>query len=111
LDLTVEEDGQTFLANSQKKAREYVSASGIPTLADDSGLVVDALGGAPGVDSARYGGPDLDDAGRSQLVLDQLGAVADRRASFICVLALARPLRPVRDVFVGRCHGRLGRDA
>src|SRR5205807_9990543 len=46
LDLTVEENGQTFLANSQKKAREYVSASGIPTLADDSGLVVDALGGA-----------------------------------------------------------------
>jgi XTP/dITP diphosphohydrolase len=110
LDLNVGEDGATFLANSQKKAREFAAAAGMATLADDSGLVIDALGGEPGVRSARYGGPGLDDAGRCRLVLEKLGGVGDRGARFMCVLSLARPGAPVRDVFVGSCEGRIGRE-
>jgi XTP/dITP diphosphohydrolase len=109
LDLHVDEDGATFLANSQKKSREFAAASGLPALADDSGLVVDALGGEPGVQSARYGGPGLDDAGRCRLVLEKMEGTGDRDARFVCVLSLARPSGPVRDVFVGRCAGRIGR--
>lgn len=110
LDLEVDEDGATFLANSQKKAREYAAASGMAVLADDSGLVVKALGGEPGVRSARYGGPGLDDAGRCALVLRRLAGVGDRAARFVCVVSLARPGAPVRDVFVGTCEGRIGRE-
>ncbi|MDP9326163.1 MAG: RdgB/HAM1 family non-canonical purine NTP pyrophosphatase [Candidatus Dormibacteraeota bacterium] len=110
LDLEVDEDGATFLANSQKKARQFAAASGLPALADDSGLVVDALGGEPGVQSARYGGPDLDDAGRCRLVLEKMEGTGDRAARFVCVLSLGRPRGAVRDVFVGRCEGRIGRE-
>jgi XTP/dITP diphosphohydrolase len=110
LELEVLEDGATFLANSQKKAREFAAAAKVPALADDSGLVVDALGGEPGVTSARYGGPGLDDAGRCRLVLEKMEGATNRSASFVCVLSLARPGEPVRDVFVGRCQGRIGRE-
>jgi XTP/dITP diphosphohydrolase len=109
LEITVEEDGLTFLANAQKKAREYASASGLPALADDSGLVVRALGGRPGVETARYGGPGLDARGRYRLLLEELDGEADRRAEFVCVLALARPGGPASHVFMGRCEGRIGR--
>ncbi|MDQ6747268.1 MAG: RdgB/HAM1 family non-canonical purine NTP pyrophosphatase [Candidatus Dormibacteraeota bacterium] len=109
--MTVEEDGLTFLANAQKKAREYASAAGLPALADDSGLVVRALGGRPGVHSARYGGAGLDARGRYQLLLSELEGEADRRAEFVCVLALARPGGPAAHVFMGRCEGRIGRHA
>lgn len=109
LELTVVEDGVTFLANAQKKAREYASASGLPVLADDSGIAVKALGGRPGVDSAVFGGPGLDDAGRVRLLLETLGPEADRRARYVCVICLAAPSEPVRDVFVGHCDGRIGR--
>src|ERR1700738_1517278 len=68
-DLAVDEDGVTFLANAQKKAREYAAATGLPTLADDSGLTVAALGGRPGVQSARYGGPGLSPGDRNQRLL------------------------------------------
>ena len=105
----VEEDGATFLANAQKKARAYAAASGMPTLADDSGLVVDALGGAPGVETARYGGPGLSSRERYELLLGNLDGVADRSARFVCVLALARPGAPVRKVFLGQCDGRIAR--
>ena len=94
LALAVEESGQTFAANAQRKARAYAAASGRVALADDSGLEVDALGGAPGIYSARYGGPDLDDAGRCQLLLAQLAPYperAQRRARFRCVLCAASP--------------------
>lgn len=87
------EDGQTFVDNALQKARYYAQKSGLPTLADDSGIVVDALGGAPGIYSARYGTPDLDDAGRRRLLLanvNALGAV-DRRARFVCVIAVVLP--------------------
>jgi XTP/dITP diphosphohydrolase len=109
LDIEVVEDGLTFLANAQKKAREYASASGLPALADDSGLVVRALGGRPGVETARYGGPGLDARGRYQALLRELEGEADRRAEFVCVLALARPGGPASHVFMGRCEGRIGR--
>ncbi|MFN2465926.1 MAG: RdgB/HAM1 family non-canonical purine NTP pyrophosphatase [Candidatus Dormibacteria bacterium] len=105
----VEEDGLTFLANAQKKAREYALASGLATLADDSGLVVRALAGRPGVESANYGGPGLTATERNQLLLRELDGTADRRAEYVCVIALARPGGPAASVFMGRCEGRIGR--
>ncbi len=91
IDLDVEETGTTFEENSVLKARAYAEVSGVLTLADDSGLVVDALDGAPGVNSARYGGAKLDDEGRVQLLLDNMQDVPgwDRTARFVAVLALA----------------------
>ena len=105
----MEEDGLTFLANAQKKAREYAGAADLPAIADDSGLVVRALGGRPGVETAHYGGPGLDAAGRYRRLLEELEGEADRRAEFICVLALAHPGGPATKVFMGRCEGRIGR--
>jgi XTP/dITP diphosphohydrolase len=89
----VEETGATFEENARLKARTYAGESGLLTLADDSGLVVDALGGAPGVYSARYGGAGLDDVGRYRLLLRSLaGKPAEQRsARFRCVVAVATP--------------------
>jgi XTP/dITP diphosphohydrolase len=89
----VVEDGATFLANAQKKALEMAKFSGLLTLADDSGLVVDALGGAPGVLSARYAGEQGDDSANNARLLQELDAVIDekRQAAFHCVIALAWP--------------------
>lgn len=89
----VPETGGTFEENARLKAEGYGAASGLPTLADDSGIVVDALGGAPGVYSARYGGPGLSDEGRVQLLLRELSGVPDekRTARFVCVIAVALP--------------------
>lgn len=89
----VVEDGVTFLANAQKKAQEMAKFSGLLTLADDSGLVVDALSGAPGVLSARYAGEKSDDCANNAKLLQQLDAVIDekRQAAFHCVIALAWP--------------------
>src|SRR5687768_10634653 len=70
--IEVEEDGATYEENALKKARSYAETSGLVALGDDSGLEVDALGGAPGLYSARYGGPGLDDVGRCRLLLQQL---------------------------------------
>src|SRR5690349_15202579 len=90
---TVVEDGDTFEANALKKARTLAAFSGVPTLADDSGLEVEALGGAPGVHSARYSGPDADDARNNAKLLAELAGVpeARRAARFVCVLALIVP--------------------
>jgi XTP/dITP diphosphohydrolase len=93
IDADAPEDGDTFQANALQKAHYYAQKSGMPTLADDSGIVVDALGGAPGVYSARYGTPELDDTGRRRLLLaniNALGAV-DRSARFVCVIAIVTP--------------------
>ena len=109
--LEVEEDGATFLANAQKKARAYADASGLPALADDSGLTVAALGGRPGVQSARFGGPGLSSSERNQLLLEQMEGHADRRAAFVCVVCLVRPGGPASKVFLGRCEGRIARQA
>jgi len=91
--LDVAETGATFTANAELKARAYAAASGKWALADDSGLCVDALDGKPGVYSARYGGPGLDDVGRRQTLLAELAEVAadERGAQFECVIALIAP--------------------
>jgi len=87
------EDGDTFTLNAQKKAREMAKFSGYLTLADDSGLVVDALNGAPGVYSARYAGEQGDDAANNVRLLKEMDSVpdAERQAAFHCVVALAWP--------------------
>jgi XTP/dITP diphosphohydrolase len=100
------EDGATFEANAEKKAREYAQASGLPTLADDSGLCVDALGGRPGIHSARYAPGD--DRARYLKLLGELEGVPEERrtASFQCALCLAVP-GGAAHVEVGRCEGRI----
>ena len=107
--LDVDEDGATFLANAQKKAHEYAAASGLPSLADDSGLTVEALGGRPGVQSARFGGADLSDAERNQVLLERMEGHPDRGAAYICVICLVRPGGPASKIFMGRCEGRIAR--
>ena len=95
-----EEVGDTFEENAIIKARFYCERTGLVTLADDSGLEVDALGGEPGVRSARYGGPGYTDEGRVELLLRNLRDVAweDRTGRFRCVIAIARPEGGVRTV-------------
>jgi XTP/dITP diphosphohydrolase len=81
------EDGETFSANALIKARAAIAESGLPSIADDSGLVVDALDGAPGINSARYSGTGIDEE-NTALVLSQMVGVANRRARFVCAAAL-----------------------
>jgi XTP/dITP diphosphohydrolase len=92
----VVEDGDTFEANAAKKAREVAAATGLPALADDSGLEVDALGGAPGVGSARFAGEGATDEANNRLLLERLATVPapQRTARFRCVLAFADPAGP-----------------
>lgn len=85
------EDGETFLANAEKKAREIAELSGCCALADDSGLCVDALGGAPGIYSARFSGEHGNDAANRRLLLERMQGVTDRGAHFTCAIALVRP--------------------
>lgn len=87
----VEETATTFVGNALVKARAGATASGLPCVADDSGLVVDALDGAPGVHSARYAGTHGDDEANLALVLDRMAGVAHRAARFVCVAALVSP--------------------
>ncbi len=94
IELDVEETGQTFAANAEIKARAYAAASGYIALADDSGLEVDALGGTPGVRSARYGAPDLDDEGRYLHLLSELQSYPEpsqRIARFRCAISAISP--------------------
>ena len=85
------EDGETFAANAEKKAREIMLLSGCCALADDSGLCVDALGGAPGIYSARYAGEHGNDAANRQKLLRELKGEENRAAHFTCAMALVRP--------------------
>lgn len=106
----VDEDRGTFAGNAAKKAREVSRATGLPALADDSGLEVDALGGAPGVWSARYAGPGADDAANNAKLLAALAGVpaARRTARFRSVLALADVAGPLGDAVItadGACDG------
>lgn len=87
----VEETGATFADNALLKARAGAAACGLPCVSDDSGLVVDALGGEPGVRSARYAGRHGDDDANLRLLLERLGDRDDRAARFVCVAALAAP--------------------
>ncbi len=104
----VQETGSTFEDNARLKALAYREASGLPTLADDSGLEVEALGGGPGVQSARYGGSGLTPQARYELVLDRMKDVpsGNRRAHFRCVIAVAWPGKPVLAV-EGDCPGEI----
>ena len=85
------EDGRSFMENARKKAREIMELSGCCALADDSGLCVDALGGAPGIYSARYAGEHGNDAANRQKLLRELEGVENRGAHFSCAMALRRP--------------------
>jgi len=103
-----EETGTTFVMNAELKARAAADLSGLPALADDSGLCVEALGGDPGIFSARWGGPEKDFAHAMRLVEDRLAETPDapRDAHFICALALAWPDGHV-EWFEGRVDGTL----
>ena len=100
------EDALTFTANAVAKARFYARSTGIAAIADDSGLEVDALGGAPGVRSRRYFGEEVTPDERNRLLLALLDGVPDRTARFVCVLALARPDGRV-ETFDGEVRGEI----
>ena len=100
----VEEDGQTFDENAYKKASFTARILGYPALADDSGLLVDALNGAPGVFSARYAGLDATDEDRFRQLLQKMKGVSNRRAAFECVISIAVPTGPALT-YEGRCEG------
>ncbi|MFO7482570.1 RdgB/HAM1 family non-canonical purine NTP pyrophosphatase [Oceanibaculum nanhaiense] len=101
-----EETGTTFRANAELKARHSAEASGLPALADDSGLAVTALNGDPGIYSARWAGPSKDFALAMQKVEDALAGKTDRSARFVCALALAWPDGHV-EIFEGTVEGAL----
>ena len=106
---TPAEIGDTYAANAIIKAHFYARETGVTALADDSGLEVEALGGAPGVLSARYAGEGASDADRRRLLLSQLANVPldDRTARFVCAVAIAAPDGHVMNVSEGICSGRI----
>ncbi len=108
----VVEDGDTFEANARKKASELARHLGQWVLGEDSGLVVPAIGGRPGVYSARYAGKQGDDAANNQKLLAELAPLPDdrRAAYYVCTAALADPTGAVRAVVEGRCHGVIVKD-
>ena len=112
LTLTVDEDAPTFAGNAEKKARAAQAQSGLPSLADDSGLEVDALDGAPGVRSARWAGAHGDDAANNAKLLAELDGVpaARRTARFRCALVFLDG-DGARVVAEGACEGRIGESA
>lgn len=113
VDLDVEENGTTFEENSLIKAKAVMEATGLPALADDSGLSVDALGGEPGIYSARYGFDDsLDDWGRLELLLKNMESIPDgsRQAKFVCVITMITPEGQVIQTR-GEVHGEILRHA
>lgn len=106
------EDGETFAANAEIKARAAANAAGLPALADDSGLAVTALGGQPGIYSARWAGPDKDFNLAMERVEQELAGKDDRSAHFVCALALCMPEQPdgspgLCQIFEGTVHGTL----
>ena len=102
----VEEDGDTFALNAAKKAETIARVTGLPCLADDSGLTVAALEGRPGVHSARYSGADATDSSNNLKLLAEMALVPEsqRQAAFCCVMALCLPDQPTR-LFEGRVEG------
>jgi len=109
IDVDVEETGETFEQNAALKASTYAALAGVPILADDSGLCIDHLSGAPGVRSARYAGVHATDADRISKVLSELNGVhdADRTARFICVIALADADGKIVASANGSCEGKI----
>ncbi len=106
LDMDIEETGNSFEANAILKAEALMRLTGLPTLADDSGLSVAALGGAPGIYSARYAGEHGNDGANNRLLLQNMEGIADRRCQFVCAMALALPGEKTRTV-LGECEGTL----
>lgn len=106
VDVDVEETGETFEANAALKAQAVAAAAGLPAIADDSGLCVTALGGGPGVYSARYGGPGLDDVGRYRLLLENMRGQLDRRCRFVSAICCCFP-NGDRVEARGECPGTL----
>ena len=102
----VEEDGTNFDENAYKKASFVSRVLGLPALADDSGLVVEALGGAPGVHSARYAGENATDQERCDKLLTELKAKSNRKAAFECVISIAVPTGAALT-YEGRCEGEI----
>ena len=100
----VVEDGATFEENAYKKASQTARVLGLPALADDSGLLVAALNGAPGVLSARFAGPGATDAERCERLLAEMQGRDDRRAAFECVISVAVPTGPALT-YEARCEG------
>jgi len=112
VDIDVEEIGSTFEENSYIKAKAVMEATGLPALADDSGIAVDALNGEPGIYSARYGfDPTLDDWGRLQLLLKNAQDIPDgqRQAQFVCVITMVTPEGQTIQAR-GEIHGQLTRE-
>ncbi len=106
VDVEVEESGTSFEENSLLKAKAVMEQSGMPAIADDSGLCVDALGGAPGVYSARYGGEGLDDTGRTRLLLENMRGQSPRTARFVCVITCCFPNGDIITAR-GECEGTI----
>ena len=104
-----EEKFVTFAENAIAKAQFYAAATGLCALSDDSGLEVAALGGAPGVFSARYAGPNAADADRRSLLLSELNktGASDRRARFVAVVAIAKPNGEILNLSEGICNGTI----
>jgi XTP/dITP diphosphohydrolase len=100
----VEEDGTTFDENAYKKAAFTAKVLGLPALADDSGLEVDALGGLPGVHSARYAGPNASDTDNSAKLSSEMKGKTNRAATFVCVISIAVPAG-MALTYEGRCEG------
>jgi len=111
LNLEVEEAGTDYAENARMKAEAFAKGSGLVALADDSGIEVDALGGAPGPLSARFGGDDISDRQRVALLLERLKGVPPERRSarFRCLIAVARPEGQV-SLFEGQCEGRVAEE-
>ena len=111
-DFTVVEDGDTYAENAARKARSYANAAQLPALADDSGLEVDALDGAPGLYSARYAGEASDDAANRTKLLDALAQTPEpeRAARFRCIIALAFPYTTNVRLGEGVVEGSIGMD-
>jgi XTP/dITP diphosphohydrolase len=103
-DLDVEETGETFAANAGLKASQVAIATGNWAIADDSGLAVDAINGAPGVYSARYGHTDAERIGR---LLQELGDTENRQAKFVCAIAVANPQGEIVLQSEGICQGEI----
>ncbi len=103
-----DEPHPTFVENALVKARHASAATGLPALADDSGICVAALGGAPGVRSARYAGPDASDQQNNARLLNDLAAVSDRRAHYYCVIVMLRHHGDPQPVIAeGQWHGEI----
>ncbi|UPY79796.1 RdgB/HAM1 family non-canonical purine NTP pyrophosphatase [Leptospira weilii] len=108
ISFNVEETGFTFAQNALIKARELFRLTKLPSIADDSGICVSALGGEPGIYSARFGGPSLKDEDRALLLLEKMKENSDRRAHYTCVIAYVD--EAAEESFEGRCEGIISKE-